>query len=419
MEFRHELSQNQSLQQSITHRLDMIHSLTLQMLHIIEDTDADPHKYWEQLIVFLGDRLQSPQLKQGFLQLLSNEFLAKRLLVPDEEHLEKMVAPNSKLLTEMAVDAMYKMTKDFQDQALAPGEEPIKTNIVRVHQAFENPDEVEAEISRLEDLMRAQHEQGGNVTGLMNEIKENRTALEVHQELLPLVTNSVALLTLAYTIKDETGNSYLRSFFRDMLISSKLRFIASDRIIARFAGRFINIKRNSKPKDHALAVVNTVFEYMLVAIGIVSPELFTLNFAKNEVDEEVLGDTQQEFKAICKHWNLNTEGTFFWSRWALIGQKPSAVTDTKIRDMMRLFQREDADAVLQAVEFDELYKETVETLDKFDDEEINREEAKSELRGSIAASLGSEVVTTLIIKLLQEKWYRRLLSMGFGKSLRR
>lgn len=414
MSFGHEMRQTlgqsleQALEQKIEQRIEIIQRLGLHLSQILQATEASPANYWTGLIRFLALRIKDTKLRSGFESLLTNPFLMDRLLVSAEDSLNRLLTPNHGVLMEISIDAMFKMKQ-------APGEEPIETNIVQVLSAFKNPQEAQEEIERLEELMRSMHGRGEDTTGLMQQHREYRNAQDVQQELRPLVDNITSLLMFAYRMANETNESYLRNYFRDMLIVHKLRFIASDRIVARFAGRFINIAGDSKPREHAAAVINTVFEYMLVAIGIISPNLFILNWSKSEVDEEVLDPINVELQSVAKKWNLNLNETFFWNRWAIINQKPSAITDNKIRDMVRLFQEEDGPKILEAIEFDQLFEDVLEILDQFRSGESTRNDTKDTLRSRIADVLTGNAVEDLLIQLLQTKWYARLTQMGFQR----
>lgn len=419
MSFGHKMRQTlgqsleQALEQKIEQRIEIIQRLgrrgaALHLSQILQATEASPANYWAGLIRFLALRIKDTNLRSGFESLLTNPFLMDRLLVSSEDSLNRLLTPNKNVLTEIAIDAMFKMKQ-------APGEEPIETNVALVRSAFKDPQETQAEIGRLEELMRTMNEQGDDIAGLMQQHREYRNAQEMEQELRPLVDNVTSLLMFAYRMANETNESYLRNYFRDMLIVHKLRFIASDRIVARFAGRFINIAGNSKPKEHAAAIINTVFEYMLVAIGIISPNLFILNWSKSEVDEEVLDPINVELQSVAKQWNLNLNETFFWNRWAVINQKPSAITDNKIRDMVKLFQKEDGPKILEAIEFDQLFEDVLEILDQFRSGDSTRDDTKDTLRRRIADVLTGNAVEDLLIQLLQTKWYSRLTQMGFQR----
>lgn len=414
MSFGHEMRQSlsqkleQSLEQKIEQRIEIIQRMGLRLSQILKASEANPENYWAGLIQFLAQRIKDVNLRAGFESLLTNQFLMNRLLISSEESLTKLLTPNKNVLTEIAIDAMFKMKQ-------APGEEPIETNIALVQNAFKDPTKAEAEINQIEGLMRSMHERGEDTRGLMQQLKEQRNAQEVEKELRPMVDNIVALLLFAYRMPNENNESYLRNYFRDMLIAHKLRFIASDRIVARFAGRFINIGTEAKPKEHVMAVINTIFEYMLVAIGIISPNLFILNWSKSDVDEEVLDPANAELHMLANKWNLNLNETFFWNRWAVVNQKPSAITDNKIRDMVKLFQEEDGKKVLETIDYEQLFKNIIATLQDFKSGEIHRNDAKDQLRATIADVLTENALADLLIQLLQTKWYDRLTKMGFQR----
>jgi len=410
-EFRMEQSQKQKLEHRIELRLEILQNILLQIRHILKSTEADPAKYWVGLITFLSKKLQANNLQQGFMELLTNPHLVAQLTVQSSDSLEMLLSPTKKTLMDIAIVAIHRMTGgEFQ----SPSGEVIKTNISKLNQAFTQPATLQEEIIKLENLRSAE-----STAGLELEIQESQTALLIAEALSPMVENMVALLTLSYSLRDENNQSYVKNFFRDLLITEKLQFLVADRIMARFAGRFIRASR-TQLKTHTLGIVNTVFEYMMVCIGIVDPKLFSLQSAKNDpVDAEILGITEEELTKIYHKYNLHRDEVFFWNRWAVVGKKPTAITDNKIRELMQVFQKEDGDHVLQAVKLDNLFENIQSLLEDKSDGELTPEETQDQLRHLIGNVLTSSEVSDLIIQLLREKWYQRFLSLGFGKMRRR
>jgi len=59
-----------------------------------------------------------------------------------------------------------------------------------------------------------------------------------------------------------------------------------------------------------------------------------------------------------------------------VGQKPTAVTDSKICDMMRLFQQEEAADVLKVVDFENIFKATVDVWDQLKESQLPRDKSR-------------------------------------------
>jgi hypothetical protein len=401
-----------TLDQRISQKMGLVQSLSLTMNQIFHESDAAPENYYDTLIRFLATRINNPGLKQGFLEFLTNPFVGTRLINSREERLADLLEPNLNTLKEVAVDAMFQMTKgEF-------GQDPshrIQLDAVTMRQAFFDPAYLESEIKKQTDLLRDVASGGA----LMEEIRVKQDALRLADALGPMVTNITTLLGLGFDIKDAQGNSYLGAFFRDMLIVEKLQYIVADRTMARFAARFLPISKKSDPKEHYPAFINVIFEFMMTSIGVISPKLFNLQHAKDEVDIAVLANSDEELRQIYSHYNLSRKEVFFWNRWAVVGVRPSRITDNMIRGLLRVFQVEEGPRLIEISGFDEVFNDIMDIKEELSNDYITKEEAQENMHSLVVHVLTGQELTKEIAGLLKERWYQLLVDLGFSTGHRR
>jgi hypothetical protein len=406
MEMRPSMGMHQEIRTTqeirIEYRMQMIQQILDSSDILFTEGGSNPVNYWEGLVSHLSEGIDASHLREGFIKFLTIPDVVDQFVRGGEDTLQQMMEPTPETLKDISIGAFWKLAKG----QFGEGPDNLNTDFVRFTRAFYDPESLRQEATQLEDLMRT----ATAGAGMMDEINACYNAIKLADTFGGTVDNIVSLLGLAYQFRDEKGNSYVESFFRDLLVVSKMKYILADRTMARFASRFAKISRRSKAKEHEQGFMNIIFEYVLTSMGIIAPSVFTLRYAKHdEVDVEVLSSTDEELREICRRYNISLKEPFYWNRWAVMDQRPSRITDRQIRGLMSLFANQEKDIILEATDFPVVFQDILNAL-----ETENHQERLEELKTILVTVISSGNLTEVLVEMLQDRWYERFLALGFG-----
>ena len=190
-------------------------------------------------------------------------------------------------------------------------------------------------------------------------------------------------------------------FIKDYVYKT-IRFKASDRVLRRFTSSVIRRKPTyiRKEGDYDLAFVNTIGEFILISMGVISEEIFTLR--RYEITEKQRRKNEDlRLKGQMQKLGLKTYGTVFFNRFHTLNEKPSPETDQLVREFITQTVRSHQEEIITQSEFYEFlprcqdYYTNLENSEKRKTEEL-REVFKSILLEIISKQEFQEYLADLI-----------------------
>ena len=223
--------------------------------------------------------------------------------------------------------------------------------------SFLNPKRIQAEIDGI--MSSAKVNPSGLSAEAMRHIKENRSALSLasaYKETIDMLFQGIQYLL---NITSEDGRRILPDFFSELFILEKFTLALPERIARRFIKRFMETRKHEtfwSPRVRD-AFLNSVGEFVLVCMGVISPDMFKLQTGRLDTEIlEAMRDKDFDVQAYLKRLSLTPSGTFFWNRWHTLNRPPSRITDDLIRDFITRTVRADAKAIFKVVSFETLFE---------------------------------------------------------------
>lgn len=225
--------------------------------------------------------------------------------------------------------------------------------------AFRNPGHLQSEIKKSLEYVRAARDK--DISSMMGRIHEMEDALKV-AELLEEYVGPMAQATHTLLTQDHTEQSPSApiSYLRELAFAERANSIISERTLKRFGERTKGSFLRS-PENFKNPFLNTIAEYLLVSMGVVSPDIFKLHTHEIEQNEykdlkDDLAKAGLDLTAILKYYDLKESGTIFWNRWAVKGVKPSRAADDQVRAFITDACRNPKHGILEGLQYDIFYE---------------------------------------------------------------
>lgn len=238
------------------------------------------------------------------------------------------------------------------------------------------------------------------------EINQMRDALLIAGYIKPDIETFTNAMLLLLAKRDSTGRSLLKDFMLDASVLDSLDLVLSERLQRRFVKRFGRVKHNG-PDVYEEAFTNTVAEFVLMSMGIISPDIFVLQ--KGEVSKELFAAVSNDMEGtgismsgLLRHYGLSPEGGFFWNRYKVLGHRPCRITDELIKKFILETVRADQKELFRISAYREDFFPSVAEICEYPADE--REEPLRELLIELFES--SEFQEGLMPLL--KKWYKHL-----------
>ncbi|TSC80560.1 MAG: hypothetical protein G01um101425_214 [Candidatus Peregrinibacteria bacterium Gr01-1014_25] len=399
-------------------RMELAQRMGLSMRQLLEDGPCATDEQYEQMVETLaqtasqqGKTEHIDTLRQGLLNpSIREQLLANRTAVS---------LPSQQIYQRVAALALFAACEgNVEVEAENGGTHTLRTTQGKYLQAWENPAKLEKDMRENIDLLNAM--KGQDSQGIVQEIGENRAALDIHSVLDPHVRIITKILSLASSIGDGTSRPF-QEYFRDVVVLEKLLPIISERMQARFASGYMKMSRRDSAEMHAVQLLNTIGEYVLVSMGIVAPELFILKRGTvNEIAvadlREAAMDQQRDIDALLQKHRFQTQGVFFGNRWHVQGKRLSGRTDESVRSFITDTIRDQREEVLAAVDFPQFLDEARGIVGAVGSRIEDRKDADHELRLLLTRTLESDAVKTVLLKHIRGAWYGKLHKFMAGKS---
>lgn len=269
--------------------------------------------------------------------------------------------------------------------------------------AFTKPDYLKGEIQRAQEYVRAARDK--DTTSTIARIREMEDALKVavltEEYVGPMAEATHALLTQGHT---EQAPSAPISYLRELAFAEHANNIISERTLKRFGERAKGTSlRNSETFKHPF--LNTIAEYLLVSMGVVSPDLFKLQTHEIEQNEynELKADLAKaglDLTAILKYYDLKQAGTIFWNRWAVKGVKPSRSVDDQVRAFITEVCRDPKHGILEGLRYDAFFERL-----KSEMAAAESEDKKTVARNTLVEHLQQSEIQTFVNNLCKTTLY--------------
>lgn len=288
--------------------------------------------------------------------------------------------------------------------------------------AFLQPQKLQQDLDGMKELAQTSGGNGLN-TGAVQDIGEINIALRAHKLMGAHYHTCRSLVKLALSISDG-GEPLFMNFLRDFVVMSKLDYVLSLRIQRRFAARFEQAGPKARKKNYRDAMLNSIGEFVLVSLGIIAPSVFALksaeidevgylfaeqNFDDMDDEEENQTPADVELSKWMKQYRLQTKGRIFWNRWAMVGRQPTAFTDESIRSFIRQTVAKCTDELLEAVDFDDVFRRCQDVNAEARESEDDDDEATEALLGEVLADAFDSTKFREILQChMRGDWYREL-----------
>lgn len=407
------IEQKTLIQQRLEVRQQLAEQMSVGISSLRDAAGGNDEELLGEVIGKLLENIQNDRVRASLKELLTDDGLRRQFL----ENVELLAVPSEQRIENFVLNYFYESFDgyfSFESQ-----DEKEKSKIKNTYKidkghfdlAYKNPEKLEYEIAKMEETTALYGGKGDptiDVQGMVREagqMREAKIVMSAARENIDLLKGAIRVSLLKNGANGE--QSILGSFIRDTAILRRLDFVLSERIQKRFVARFSKI-RNGNPADYEDAFLNTIGEYSLASLGIVDPELFRLQ--KAEIDpflyrdtKAVLGEMGLDYDKLAQNYNLKGSGTIFWNRWAIKGQKPSRITDDKIREFLTKTVRKDGESLLKAADFKNFFEETKAMLKR-----TSSEDRENELRKLLTEKFEESGFRGILLDLIKNKWYTAL-----------
>ncbi|MCB0330213.1 MAG: hypothetical protein KDD70_11125 [Bdellovibrionales bacterium] len=421
------LDQTATLQQAQAQQLKLTLKLAAACEQLFQEGPDAPKIVLDKVVGETLEAIPSPSVRASLSLALSDPGLRERLC----EECDSLSVPDVARVRRVVTDFYFDLSRGEAQFSGLEGQGIITERISKAwyNLAFKfepdperkNSDSLESQVHQdrtlLQELAEAARSKGDDTdfSSLIDQIREKQVAVNVRNEWIGAVKNHTDCLVAALLVRDDEGQPILGNFLRELAIMRKMRFIIADRTMARFSARVGQISKNETASGFSRATTNFVGEYVLCAMGVLDPSIFTLR--KGTIEEEQANRARKDLAEIginydrtCEHYKLQPSGTIFWNRWNVVGQKPSAVTDELVRNFIGSTVGEDQDEILRAGNYDEFFKriKAIELGSRGKGALLSRAVREEQLREAFVDFIASPALTECLIKLARDKWYPKL-----------
>ncbi len=238
-------------------------------------------------------------------------------------------------------------------------------------------------------------------------------ALALIPHIRPHIQSLSHVLQYLQNLCDEDQSKPFLDFFRYHVAMPHLAFVVSDRIQQRFASRFMDVRQQSSQDEFEIPFLNAIGEFVLVSMGIVDPRLFSvhngeISDTKMDAAREMCSQVGVDLDQLMNHWKLTKEGTFFFSRYAMKGQRSCRVTDEFVRSFITQTVRSDQSAIIKASQFSDMFSRAKNIVASMGSKQVERSAAKTALCELFSDACSGYELKQHLLKQIQGPWFEHL-----------
>jgi hypothetical protein len=236
--------------------------------------------------------------------------------------------------------------------------DPPITRAVHFNKAYFSPEGFGAEVEEYRKTIQTLRENVKSVA----EYSEMKAALDIVSLLRPQMDLLCLLIELIFRVTAE-DRRLLQSFLRDYVILENLDLVFSERLLKRFVSRFERAGSRAVARDYEEMILNTVAEFTLLSMGIISPKIFELRRVPQEstqfeLADEKLREIGVDLFQVLKQYNIEGRASFIWfNRYATAKVRSTGTTEQIVRTFITKVVREDRKSILSALKYEEFFKD--------------------------------------------------------------
>ena len=405
---RQTLSLSQSQELSLSTTLTLCQKLSSTLRALRSDGNNNPPEVLDDVInaviALFGDK---PEIQAALKELFASPIVRELML----KERRSFAVPTQPKIAMFALGCAYELSSSNGVFNYAHGADgkilinPPSTTRAYLEEAHFDVEKFARNEATQREIIRTL--QGSEVTeARLLEVNQMRDALLIAGYIktdIEAFTNAMLLLLAR---KDSSGRYLLKDFMLDASVLDSLDLVLSERLQRRFVKRFGRVRHNG-PDVYEEAFMNTVAEYVLMSMGIISPDIFVLQ--KGEMSKELFATVSKDMEGtglsmvgLLKHYDLSPENSFFWNRYKVLGHRPCRITDELIKRFILETVRADRLELLRISEYREDFFPDIAEICQYPPDE--REES---LRERLVALFESSEFQEGLMPLLK-KWYKHL-----------
>lgn len=323
-------------------------------------------------------------------------------------HSHLLALTNAGRMSEFALRVLYAMQDGqfFDDD----GDKERRASLADIVKTLRDRTWAERERDHVKRLMATQAGTGG---ALVDDYRRLEKSLQITELLKPSIDQLAAFVRIVLSARDPQTGETIQACIREQAIVEKFFPLASARVEQRLVTSMQKIAAKDGPERFEHATLNSIGESLLVALGVLAPELFEIKHLSNETledGERSFAELGYDVAAMRHLFEERKAKGVFWHRWKTTTVKPGALTDLAVREFITEHLRQDRVAVLEACQYPEFFAQSQELA-------VERRAAKEPTeRAILTATMESHAMEMLggaglhecLKKLSAGSWYRDL-----------
>lgn len=240
-------------------------------------------------------------------------------------------------------------------QGKDPVTDALKTTQYLLTQAFLDPAKLREDVEHQQRTARMMQSisEGG-----LQDIQEKLAALEIIPELKPKIDTMSRVLCVGCSIEDDKKNRVFGSVFSDLVKLREMSIIAADAALRQFASRFSQINAGDTEEALRMAALNSITRAIMPALGVIETQIFKM--FSNSVEPEVVMRArlrlgERGLHPLLDKKKLRKESGLFWIQRRIDHTLPTKA-EAVCQDMIYGFVRDDGQALLNTLDFKELFR---------------------------------------------------------------
>jgi len=372
MSQRLELSQRMEISPQQRLSLDQRIVQQMEVLEIAFPPEGKKEEILKNLLNSALENIKNENLRKGLANLITGDAFSNLVF----KYIDNIFSNSSEGINDLAIEYIYNMHGGSFEIKGAGG---INYNIDGVtlglfRDSYQKPDKLIDEIEKEEGILEKIVEKD-NLRAQIQTYRNTLTVVESIREELSLVTD---LFKLLFNQKFNDQNESILDFINETSLLSKFRLFESERLTKRFVNNCDDVGFSHSPERHEEFLLNTIGEFVLISLGIISPNVFILK--QGNIDEEMEDSLRQfteeaslDFDKIMSKYSLTKRGGFFYQRWATLNEKPSFINDERVNAFITKTVRKNREELLRSANFEELI-EKIKQIKRDTDDKVERKE---------------------------------------------
>lgn len=395
----------QSLSQGMSFTLEVSQQLCEALSAITSGGPGDPKIRISSIIEQILASITSVQLRTAVTEFVRSCNDLDKALV-DSRELLAVASPDR--VKQFIVEHIFRSNTEngrfihAKQDGIATTDDLPKTRVDHFLKAYFEPKKFKVATEVYHQMLQGSR---GNVYSV-DEYSEMVVATNMVTEIRSLLDTACLVMQYIFQVKSTDGSPILQSYLRDLVILENLRFLLSERLLKRYVNRFKKLPASARHQDYEEMILNTIAEFTLLSMGIISPNIFELKRVPRDTEQyqgvvESLKKIGVDLDSLMKRYRLSTTVDIIWfSRYSTAKVRSCATSETVVRTFITDTVRADRVALLEAVEYEHLFGRIKESKQDNTDDETFAEDIVAMLNESLSAQKFQDTLIALL-----RKWY--------------